>query len=181
MLEGQHFAPLAHFYAKSGVALPKIDYLDGDSVPSPARSLLVHSSDMTSTLRQFYSAEIGLRVCSVAREEDIVSRLVVLHRRDTGSPVEFGAIRIFLDKLPEKVRSAVKGGEEPLGAILERFAVPYRSAPRAYFSFLADAFVGVLLDQVVDRELYGRCNVLSTPAGEPFAEIVEILPTFEEG
>ncbi|CAN5253342.1 hypothetical protein BH23VER1_BH23VER1_07830 [soil metagenome] len=170
------FDPIGRFYTKSGIALPPVEQLEGAALPEPARSLLVHQRDMTSTLRNYHRAPIGLRVCSKSVGDGMLSRLVILDRADTGEPVEFGAIQIFLDAFDAGVREAILAGEEPLGGILGRMGVPYSSAPRAFFRMEADAFVGLLLDQVVSRPLYGRCNVLSRPDGVPLARIVEILP-----
>ncbi len=168
--------PIGRFYAKSGIELPGVERLDGTQLPEPARTLLVHERDMTSTLRRYHGSEIGLRVCSKSMEDGVLSRLVILDRADTGQPVEFGAIRVFLDRFEPEVSEAIATGGEPLGGILGRMGVPYVSAPRAYFRYEADAFVGLLLDQVIKRPLFGRCNVLSKPDGTTLAQIVEILP-----
>lgn len=171
------FAPLERFYRKSGIALPEIKFVDGELVPEPAKRLLVHAGDMTSRLRKHHGAEIGLRCVSVAYDEESMWRLVVLFRSDTGAPVEFGAIRIFLGVLDEDVRDLVVAGKEPLGGILERCGVDYTSGPKGYFRYGADAFVGILLDETVEKPLFGRCNELAMrQSGEVFAEIVEILP-----
>ena len=169
------FAPLARFYRKSGVELPEIVPLDGSEVPGSAGKLLVHEGDMTSRLRAHHGADIGLRVCSSVHDAGDLYRLVVLFREDTEAPVEFGAIRIMLDKLPEPARVRIDAGKEPLGAILESEKVAFTSHPQSYFSYDSDAFISVLLDAPVHASLYGRCNILAT-GGETFAEIVEILP-----
>ncbi len=172
---GELFAPLARFYQKSGVALPEIKPVDGHEIPGSARELLVHEGDMTSRLRAHHDSGIGLRVCSSVHEEADLYRLVVLFREDTEAPVEFGAIRIMLDRLPEAARLRVEAGKEPLGAILESEEVAFTSHPQSYFSYHSDAFISLLLDAPVHAPLYGRCNILAT-GGEAFAEIVEILP-----
>ena len=48
--------PLHFFYEREGRQLPPVELLDGADVPEPQRSLLVHSRDMTSTLRNFPTA-----------------------------------------------------------------------------------------------------------------------------
>ena len=169
------FSPLARFYRKSGVELPEIEPLEGHEVPGSAGKLLVHDGDMTSRLRTHHGAEIGLRVCSSVQENGDLYRLVVLFREDTETPVEFGAIRIMLERLPESARARIEAGKEPLGAILESEKVPFTSHPQSYFQYTSDAFISLLLDAPVHASLFGRCNILAT-GGETFAEIVEILP-----
>jgi chorismate-pyruvate lyase len=173
---GELFAPLARFYRKSGIDLPEVELVPPVDLPEPARSLLVHDGDMTSRLRAFHRSPVRLRVCSQVREEDALSRLVVLYRTSDGAPVEFGAIRIDLGQLGPEARRLVEDGEEPLGGILERCGLRFTSSPRAYFRYGADAFVGILLDEEIRKSLYGRCNTLALAGGRPFAEIVEILP-----
>lgn len=169
-------SPLSAFYARSGLELPATEPVDPDALPAASRTLLVHEGDMTSTLRRFHGSEIGLRVCAASRDAGSLGRLVVLYRKDTGRPVEFGAINITLDRLPEAVRERVVAGAEPLGGILEACRFPFQSRPRGFFRFDADPFIGVLLAQPIRHRLFGRCNVLATAEGETFAEIVEILP-----
>jgi chorismate-pyruvate lyase len=173
---GELFAPLARFYQKSGIDLPEIELVPPADLPEPARSLLVHDGDMTSRLRNYHRSPVGLRVCSQVRDQDALSRLVVLYRTSDDAPVEFGAIRIDLGALTPEARRLVEAGAEPLGGILERCGLRFTSSPRAYFRYGADAFVGILLDEEVRKPLYGRCNTLSMAGGPHFAEIVEILP-----
>ena len=56
--------PLDEFYARSGLALPKIERVAGEEVPEPYRSLLVHQNDMTPTLENFHGASIHLEILS---------------------------------------------------------------------------------------------------------------------
>jgi hypothetical protein len=49
--------PLDEFYLRAGITLPRIERIDGESVPEPYKSLLVHSQDipkfMTYRTREF--------------------------------------------------------------------------------------------------------------------------------
>ena len=47
--------PLDEFYARSGLTLPPLDQIDGQALPEPYKSLLVHERDMTSTLENLSS------------------------------------------------------------------------------------------------------------------------------
>ena len=49
--------PLHFFYAQQERELPSVDFLDGDKIPDPQNSLLVHDSDMTSTLTRFHGQQ----------------------------------------------------------------------------------------------------------------------------
>lgn len=170
------FMPLEFFYAGHSSAMPRPTLLPGSEVPEPCRQLLVHDRDMTPTLRTFHGSAIGLEVVERQVSDQFVMRLVVLHREDTGQPVEIGAIGIQLEGFDETTRAAILQGKVPLGGILEAGAIVHESHPKAYFSLEADAFIAGLLHQPVGARLYGRCNALSHHDGVVFADIVEILP-----
>jgi hypothetical protein len=112
--------------------------------------------------------------CEVS--DNFVMRLVVLFRLDTGSPVEMGAIGIQLEGFPSETKAAILEGKIPLGGVLERDEIPHESAPKAYFSILADAYLAELLGVPRNTVLHGRCNALAHTDGMVFADIVEILP-----
>ena len=168
--------PLHWFYARHGLPLPPVEFIDGDEMPEPARHLLVHASDMTPRLRAWHRAPISLQVVEAEASADFVMRQVVLRRSTDHAPVEYGAIGIQLDGFPPSARERIRSGSVPLGGLLEEEAIPHRSAPRAYFETTADAHIAGLLDCAPGTRLFGRCNALSFPDGIVFADIVEILP-----
>lgn len=172
--------PLHFFYEKAGVDLPDFHFLEGDGVPYPYRSLLVHANDMTPTLAAFHHSKLYLKVHAHESTDDFVMRLVSLHSKASDKPVEYGAIAIQLGGLAPQVRDLVIAGEVPLGAILGEHAVAHRGSPTAYFSVPADAMIAGALGQVPGEVLFGRCNQLLDGEGMVFADIVEILPRSNE-
>jgi chorismate-pyruvate lyase len=168
--------PLHYFYAGEDRHLPKVELLEGAALPEPEQSLLFHEGDMTSTLSRFHGAEMDLDVLAQECSEDYLIRMVVLRNRDTGAPVEFGAIGIRLEKFEGPVRGEIERGSAPLGALLEKYLIDFRSAPRAYFRMAADGQVAKALGEAEGVALYGRCNELTDPEGYAFADIVEVLP-----
>jgi hypothetical protein len=168
--------PLRYFYERRGLALPQIRFLDPNAVPEPDRTLLVHERDMTPTLIAHHGCPLRLEVLDLERSENYLLRLVILRRRDNLRPVECGAIAIHLDRFPAVARDLVLEGVVPLGAVLEQQAVPHQGAPRGFFAVKADDLIAHALGQRPGDLLHGRCNELSFPDGEAFADIVEILP-----
>ncbi len=166
--------PLVFFYEQLGLDLPPVAFIEGSTMPEPQRHLLVHASDMTPRLRQHHGCAPLLRVVSAQRTEDYVIREVVLSCE--GRPVEYGAIGIHLDGFPPHVKTLIREGLAPLGAILESEGVPHQSAPSGYFQLQADPHMADLLATPSGIPLYGRCNVLSHADGTSFADIVEVLP-----
>ncbi|MCI0620096.1 MAG: hypothetical protein L0387_00195 [Acidobacteria bacterium] len=168
--------PLDQFYVEAGLPLPLAVEVDGGSIPSPYRSLLVHQRDMTPTLEAAYQQRIHLRLLKRRVREDVVLRQVVLVLDGDERPVEFGAIRIQLKHLPAEARQSVLEARLPLGRVLQDFGVEHRSRPLTYFQVEADRWVGEALRLVGVQRLYGRRNRLVMPSNEILAEVVEILP-----
>lgn len=168
--------PLDEFYSRSGLTLPPLDQMDGEAMPEPYKSLLVHESDMTSTLENFHKAGIHLRLVSREQRGAEYFREVVLALDGSEKPVEFGAIKIHLDRFTEGARTEILREQFPLGHILKDFAIEYQSRPKAFLRIASDPTINEFLGLTGAHLLYGRRNTLTNPAGEPLAEIVEILP-----
>lgn len=168
--------PLDDFYAQAQMALPAIEGVAGPSVPEPYRSLLVHESDMTSTLARFHNGVIRLKVLSRQVRGDFYYREVVLYVEETGKAVEFGAIKINLQLFSLASRREILEERLPLGYVLSRMSVPYASRPKAFLKIRADEFINTALGLTGSPTLYGRRNTLLNPEGRSLAEIVEILP-----
>lgn len=166
--------PLAYFYGRLEMDLPPVQFMEGTAMPEPQRHLLVHSSDMTPRLRGHYQSEPVLTVVSAERTDDYVIREVLLSC--DGKPVEYGAIGIHLEGFPPHVKTMIREGTAPLGAILESEGLPHTSAPTGYFGLEADDHMARLLGTARGQPLFGRCNVLSHADGTSFADIVEVLP-----
>ena len=169
-------ALLEHFYARAGLPLPRLERLQDRDVPSPYRALLVHSSDMTPTLQEFHGQAVGLTVLSRELQESAYLREVVLHVGAGERPVEYGVIRIFLDRFPATARRRVLEERRPLGSILESESVGHLSWPQAFFRAESDAHIGAVLRLSQPCQLYGRRNVLLDGSRRLLAEVIEVLP-----
>ncbi len=168
--------PLTEFYLTAGRKLPWHQAVAGEQIPEPQRTLLVHDRDMTSTLEQFHGSRIHLRLVSLEIRGNILHRQVVLSLDAHGEAVEFGAIRVDLDRFQEPWRSEIVASRRPLGGILNASGRPYVSRPSAFLELEADDFLCEVLRLRKAIRLYGRQNTLRTPDGLEIAEIIEILP-----
>jgi hypothetical protein len=171
--------PLDDFYKRSGMSLPPLQQVDGEEVPEPYKRLLVHSSDMTSTLERFYEEPVHLRVVSSRHEGDEYFREVVLCTEKESKPVEFGAIKINLGLFSDRARKHILQEHWPLGRILKDCGITYSSWPKAFLKLASDRLINSALNLNGAHVLYGRRNTLLNGDGQPLAEIVEILPPVE--
>jgi chorismate-pyruvate lyase len=150
--------------------------IDAENVPEPYKRLLVHQQDMTSTLENFHGDTLRVRVLSRRRRQSEYCREVILYLQSTQTPVEFGAIKIYLDRFPAAARKQILAEEWPLGRVLKDCRIAYKSQPKAFLRIASDKLINELLHLRGANLLYGRRNTLFDPSGQTLAEIVEILP-----
>ncbi len=170
-----HLAPLIFFYGL-GSTRPQITFIQPEEMPAEERHLLVHDTDMTPRLRDHHGSGIFLDVHGKGKIGEYYVRASVLKLLRDAKAVEFGAIGIHLELLPEEARRLVIEGKRPFGGILEEQAVPHSSHPRGYFRIKIDHRLAELLDATEGETLYGRCNELRHASGKTLADVVEVLP-----
>jgi len=172
--------PLDEFYGQMGLTLPPLHQMDGEAVPQPYKQLLVHHDDMTPTLENFHGCDIHLRLLGRRRKRDQYFREVVLLLDGTDEPVEFGAIKIYLNLFTPEARQQILEERRPLGHIMQECGVRHSSRPKAFLRLASDKFINQALQLSGAHVLYGRRNTLFDPQERPLAEIVEILPPAQE-
>ena len=168
--------PLDESYAARGEAAPVIDRVEPGEVPEPYHSLLVHQTDMTSTLEKFHGEALHIEVLARDVRKNEYCREVALVLDRTKKRVEFGAIKIMLDLFPAEARQEILRAQQPLGRILNLFNIPFASRPGAFLRLESDKFIDTALQLRGPQLLYGRRNSLLDSRERPLAEIVEILP-----
>jgi len=168
--------PLDEFYARNGLALPKIERVTDDQVPEPYRSLLVHQNDMTPTLESFHGGSIHLEILKRELRADFYFREVALRLDANEKAVEFGANKISLLLFPAKARQLILEERVPLGRILKECEVRHATRAKAFFWLLSDELISGVLGVGLGTKLYGRKATISDPQQRPLAEIVEVLP-----
>tara|TARA_B100000029_G_scaffold364301_1_gene357492 strand:+ start:2777 stop:3349 length:573 start_codon:yes stop_codon:yes gene_type:complete len=169
--------PLNEFYSLAKRPLPAISPVNALNVPEPYKSLLVHERDMTSTLGQFHNDKIQLNVLNQLKQDDEYYREVLLVTKQNHRPVEYGAIKIFLQQFPEPARKAIVEATAPLGQLLHDYNINYLSKPKNFITIECDDYIGNLLGCKNQPKLFGRRNSLYEADNLlHIAEIVEILP-----
>jgi len=173
-------ALLEPFYRRLGLALPPMTRLDPHELCPPYRQLLAHSDDMTPTLERFYGGRLHLRVLSREGSAEAYRREVALELNHGRRPVEYGAICIHLQHLPEEARRIVLDERHPFGRILQTEAIAHLSWPQAFFSVHSDTHMSQLLGARNPAVLYGRRNVVVDGHRRLLADVVEILAPVPE-
>jgi chorismate-pyruvate lyase len=167
--------PLPALYAAAGRALPEFELVDAAMLPPAAHRLLVHAGDMTSKLEEFFAEDMWLRVLQCEHTAEHYRREVILYGDKSGFPVEYGAIEINLQAFAEDLRAEIVSGKLPLGGLLNRHGIRYRSEPRAFLRVSPCARMTELFELHAPSTHYARSNRLLDSDGNELAEIVEIL------
>lgn len=144
-------------------------------LPERDRRLLVHASDMTSTLAEFHGSVLHVDVLQKQRVDDLYLREVYL-RTTAETIVEYGVIAVALGQFTPSQQQAILAGQVPLGGLLHHFEISFVSAPLGYVSVPAKGLSETPLELPAGSTCFGRFNRLSTSTGEPLAWILEILP-----
>jgi chorismate-pyruvate lyase len=172
-------ALLEHFYARSNSPMIALDRLAGEAVPEPYKALLVHSRDMTPTLEGFYHYRLALRPVDRELQDSAYLREVTLNLAESGQPVEYGVIRIFLDRFPARARRLILEEQQPLGGILRSEAIAHIGWPQTFFAAQSDSRLGAVLRLPRPSRLYGRRNLLLDGHRRILAEVIEVLAPAE--
>ncbi len=167
--------PLPALYATAGRELPRIETIEPSSLPPVARRLLAHSGDMTSKLEEHFGDEIRLRVIQCEHTAQHYHREVVLCCVKSGLPVEYGAIEINLSAFDPGLRAEIIEAQLPLGGLLNRHGIRYRSEPRGFFKVEPCHLLEEVFSCAAIEPLYGRANHLVDADGKTLARIVEVL------
>jgi chorismate-pyruvate lyase len=170
-----HLHPLPTLYAAARLPLPEFEVVDANALPPAAHRLLVHSGDMTSKLEEFFGDDMRLRILQCQHTAEHYRREVILYGEKSALPVEYGAIEINLPAFEESMREEIVSGKLPLGGLLNRHGLRYRSEPRAFMRVTPCARMIQLFEMTESTPLYARSNRLLDASGNELARIVEVL------
>jgi chorismate-pyruvate lyase len=173
---GGFLDPLDRAYGWLGLRVPEAALAPAHGVPRPFHQLLVHHEDMTPTLEAHYGQSVLLRVLHRWRDGNHYYRLVTLYLYENELPVEFGAIRIHLDRFEPRAREHVLAERHPLGHILLTDRVVHACRPRHFLRVTADGLIRDALRLLGEPSLFGRASALLDPEGGSLAEVIELLP-----
>ncbi len=150
--------------------------LPGAELPEPAKQLMFHDEDMTSTLARFYDSQICVDKIQSIERGDVYLREVFLRTKRTHKVVEYGVIAIVLDSFDQEQQGVIKADKEPFGGLLHQFKIDFKSAPVCFFNISAEHLMDPTFEELTGSSFFGRFNRLSKTNGQTLAWIMEILP-----
>lgn len=167
-----------------GVSPGAFRMVEGNAVPEPAKQLLVHRRDMTTTLAEFHGSELRVEIFQTVRRDDLYLREVFLRTTAHDRVVEYGVIAIALEQFSPAQRDIISAGRTPLGELLHQAKIPFISAPIGFFAVPATTVAARrpgFAQGASCAGCHGRFNRLAKSTGEPLAWIMEILPPGSAG
>lgn len=111
-------ASILSLFPGSSLANARYEVLDGNLVPEPYKSLLVHRHHMTVTLEDHYHSPVRLHVLERRLQGDDYARRLKLSIEPGELTVMVGLMRFHLQHSKEEVRNAILSEGAPLGRIL---------------------------------------------------------------
>lgn len=148
--------------------------IPSEQVPEPYHGLLVHTHHMTVTVERFHNSPVDVRVMDVRREDDLYSRQILLATQKDARVVQFGIVRVHLDRCSTGVRAEIEAGQTPLGRILINHDVLRTIHPTAYLKVEPGAGMCEWFGLAEPTRTYGRLGVIVTDH-QPAIEVLEIL------
>jgi chorismate-pyruvate lyase len=166
---------MEYFYTKAGLPMVDIETLPADAIPQPYRRLLAHSMDMTSTLESFYGRRLELEPLNREMHGTEYLREIILHLQGRNQAVEYGVIRIFLNRFSRRAKELILEENKPLGAILHSEAIAHLGWPQDFFRVQPDSHLKSVFRLNRSLPLYGRRNLLLDGSRHILADVIEVL------
>jgi chorismate-pyruvate lyase len=169
--------PLCWFTESSRAFLSAATLLPPEQVPEPYHALLVHDGSMTERLERHFGEPMTLEILSLCASVDRYARWILLQDA-RGRCVEIGGVCLDLRRFQRHLRADILEGEEPLGRLLSRHGLMYRSVPHAFVGFTVTPRLQDLLQMAEPRRVFGRRTGLRAN-GQMLGMVVEVLPCYD--
>ncbi len=162
------------------IDIPEFQIVAPDQVPQPYRDLLVHQHHMTVTVERFHGRPVELRVLRQRTQEHHYSRMILLTLHGTGDVVQFGIVRIDLDRCSSAVRAEVLAGHKPLGRILIEHDVLRHIDPTCYLRIAPTRQMLQWFGVTEPAPLWGRTATIHCE-GQRAIELLEVVRNESSG
>jgi chorismate-pyruvate lyase len=153
---------------------PEYELIRGDEMPEPYHGLLVHEHHMTVTVEAYHGGPVDVRILARRQDENLYARKILLVHQQTGKIVQFGIVRIDLDKTSPAVRAAIVAGATPIGRILIEHGVLRRIEPTAFLRITPGAAQMAWFGLSEPTPLYGRLAIIHCDE-QPAVELLEVV------
>ena len=165
---------LCTLYYDSSDACADFTQVEADELPSAYQSLLAHHHHMTVTVEEFHHCRLDVQVLKKNITRRFYSRKILLAREADGKVVQFGIMRIALDRLSDEVRTEVESEAVPLGRVLIAHNVLRHVQCVSLLRVMPRRSLQELLNMGDEEVTYGRTARIHVD-GEPAVQLLEIV------
>lgn len=109
---------LTEIFPEAEPLFERVEHIPSAITPEPYKSMLVHNHHMTITMEQYHQTPVDVRVLADREEGDLYFRKIVLLKKGTEIPVQFGLVRFNFNYVTPIVRQEILNRKIPLGRVL---------------------------------------------------------------
>jgi chorismate-pyruvate lyase len=153
----------------------RLELVNGNQMPEPYKSLLVHQRHMTVTLEKYWQTLTELHVVDLWEHHPYYTRRIYLTTRDSQRPVEYGLVQLDFNACSEQIQQAIRARQIPLGRILKQNDVPTEINCRSYFKIIPSQANIEAFDLNSDGPMYGRYADVEFD-GKHAMILIEVMP-----
>jgi chorismate-pyruvate lyase len=145
-----------------------------ESAPEPYQTLLNHHDHMTVTVEGHYGEPVDVKVHRTHRQGNWYSREITLNTSCTQRIVQYGIVRLKIDKLALETWREIESEQIPLGRVLIQHDVLRKVQFCQLWKVAMGQCLAALLHRPIGDTAYGRTALIYCD-GEPTIELLEIL------
>ena len=153
----------------------RLEFMDGNLMPEPYKSLVVHHRYMTHTLETYWQTLTELHVVDLWDHHPYYTRRIYLTTRDTQRPVEYGLVQLDFNACSERIQRAIRARQTPIGRILTQNGVLPEIYCRSYFQLLPSQVNIDAFNLKSDGPMYGRHAEVEFD-GKHAMVVIEVMP-----
>ncbi len=143
-------------------------------MPEPYASLLAHNRHMTVTVEAFHHDAVSVQVLRSQRQGDSYSREIVLSTQRTGDLVQYGIVRLHLQRISDAPKREILEEKKPLGRVLIEHQVLREVELFDLWRIQCGAVLAHVFSVPLDTITFGRTAMIHCD-GEPAIELLEIV------
>ena len=166
---------LAGYFYRAGNGVAELcDFEPIEAVPAPYDLLLDHHNHMTVTVEAFYEDKVDVIVHRAEKEGRWYTREITLTTQQNQDIVQYGIVRLDINRLQPNVWNEIESRDTPLGRVLIKNNVLREVQLCGLWQISAGPALASRMRLRIGEQLFGRTALIYCD-GEPAIELLEIV------
>lgn len=153
--------------------LERVDHTPVTATPDPYGEMLAHNHHMTVTMESYHKTAVDVVVLEQESDGDLYFRKILLVKKGTDFPVQFGLVRFNFQYVTDAVRGEILSGEIPLGRVLINHNVLRHIDLGAILRIDAGPSLAKYLQMSEGETTYGRLATIFCD-NQPAVDLLEV-------